>query len=46
MTDEHEYRCQFCGKTAPVREWLSGGEECPNCHKRYDAQRAQDEETE
>jgi DNA-directed RNA polymerase subunit RPC12/RpoP len=46
MAAEHEYRCQFCGKLAPVSEWLSGGEECPHCHKHYDAQRAADEETE
>ena len=43
---DHTYRCQFCGKEAPVSEWGRGGDECPACKRMYDAQLAQDEESE
>ena len=40
------YTCQFCGKTASVKMWKRGGDECPNCVHLYDAMLAQETETE
>jgi protein-arginine kinase activator protein McsA len=37
------YRCQFCGKTSPARQWRRGGEECPKCRRIYDAALAQED---
>lgn len=39
-----KYRCQFCGKYSPKRDWGEKGSKCPNCGRLYDYQLAQDEE--
>ncbi len=41
---EHHYRCHFCEKESPVREWKEFGEKCPKCGRIYDAILAQDSE--
>lgn len=39
-----EYRCQFCGKRTPARDWLNKKQTCPECGKDYDWVLAQDSE--
>ena len=45
---EHErrtargYRCQFCERTSPVKEWKGGGDICPKCGRKYDYLLAQE----
>lgn len=40
--DDTEYRCQHCGYEGPG--WLDKGQECPECHGKYDYLMAQDED--
>jgi Zn finger protein HypA/HybF involved in hydrogenase expression len=36
------YRCQFCGKESPARQWKQ--DKCPRCKRKYDVLMAQDSE--
>jgi hypothetical protein len=36
------YRCQFCERESPAREWKD--DKCPECGREYDAMLAQEED--
>jgi len=36
MTKPQEYRCQFCGKLSPAKEWKELNDKCPKCDREYD----------
>ena len=42
MNETAGYRCQFCGKTSPVKDWKKNT--CPRCGADYDWLAAQDSE--
>lgn len=37
-----EYKCQFCGESAPVKDWVK--DICPKCGREYNPLLAQDGE--
>lgn len=44
MTKPQMYKCQFCLKESPAKEWLRLGDKCPICKQPYNVQLAQDSE--
>lgn len=36
------YRCQFCEKDSPKKDWKGGGDICPLCGGKYDCILAQE----